>query len=53
MKHEKPTSWNSRLTNRDPEEFDRYLGETFSKRTLEEVIMVECSPKVGPDAMRD
>ena len=49
MKHEKPTSWNSWLTN----QLDRYLGETFSKRTLEEVIMVECSPKVGPDAMRD
>ena len=35
MKHEK---LNSLFANRDPEEVDRYLGETFSKQTLEEVI---------------
>ena len=38
MKHEKTTSLNSLLTNRDPEEVDCYLGETFNKPTLEEVI---------------
>lgn len=35
MKQEK---LNSLLTNRNPEEMDCYLGETFSKQTQEEVI---------------
>jgi hypothetical protein len=39
MKQEKPTSLNSLLTNRDPEEVDYYLSETFNKHTLEEVIL--------------
>ena len=35
----KATSLNAILTNRDPEEVDCYLGETFNKPTLEEVIL--------------
>jgi hypothetical protein len=39
MKQERPTSLNSLLTNRDPQEVDDYLGEIFAKQTLEEVIL--------------
>lgn len=52
---------NSIFANRDPEEVDRYLGETFSTQTLEEIILgllslrlpVEVAAKRAPMVVED